>query len=120
MSKYLLDTHVAIWMIGGNTKRLREFQDIILDKRNLLFVSLASYLEISIKVSIGKLKTVDNVQSAIEDSDVQWLNIQLEHIDQVRKLPPIHNDPFDRLIVAQAKIEGMKILTRDPKMVQYL
>jgi PIN domain nuclease of toxin-antitoxin system len=120
MNKYLLDTHVAIWMIEGNIKGLGEFKDIILDKRNLLFVSLASYWEIVIKSSIGKLKIVDNLKSAIEDSDVNWLDITFEHIDHVRKLPLIHHDPFDRLIVAQSKVEDIKLLTRDSKMTQYL
>ena len=56
----------------------------------------------------------------VEESGISWINIELEHIDEARKLSLIHNDPFDRLIVAQAKLEGMKILTRDPKMIECL
>ena len=74
----------------------------------------------SIKASTGKLNIPHNMINKVEESGISWLNIQLEHIDETRKLSPIHNDPFDRLIVAQAKLEGMKILTRDPKMIECL
>lgn len=120
MSKYLLDTCIIIWILEDDQKNLSKFMEILTDSKNTFFVSLASYWEMAIKNSIGKLNIPDNMISKVEESGIKWLNIQLEHLDQVRKLPPIHNDPFDRLIVAQAQLEGMKILTRDPKVSQYL
>ena len=94
--------------------------DVLTDSENTFFISLASYWEMSIKASTGKLNIPDNMINKVEESGISWLNIELERIDEARKLSPIHNDPFDRLIVAQAKLEGMKILTRDPKMTQCL
>lgn len=119
MTKYLLDTCIIIWILEDDQKNLSKFMEILTDSKNTFFVSLASYWEMAIQNSIGKLNIPDNMISKVEESGIQWLNIQLEHLDQVRKLPPIHNDPFDRLIVAQAQLEGMKILTRDPRLSIY-
>ena len=120
MNKYLLDTHIVLWILKNDEKNLKNFMTILTDSRNTFFVSLASYWEMMIKSSIGKLEIPENIPEKVRESGVQWLNMKFEHLNQIKKLPPIHSDPFDRLIVAQAEIEGMKILTRDVKVLQYL
>lgn len=120
MKKYLLDTHIVIWILENNEQRLGDFIKILTDTNNSFFVSMASYWEMVVKSSINKLIIPDNMTIKVKESGMVWLDITLDHIDRVRKLPFIHNDPFDRLIVAQSKVENMKLLSRDLKVLQYL
>lgn len=120
MRKYLLDTHVVIWILENDEKQLGNFIDILTDSSNSFFVSIVSYWEIVIKNSIKKLTIPQNMVAKVKESGMVWLNINFEHIDHVKNLPLIHHDPFDRLLVAQSKVEDMKLLTRDTKVIQYL
>lgn len=120
MRKYLLDTHIIIWILENDEKELNNFMKVLTDSRNSFFVSIASYWEMIIKSSIGKLKIPHDMISKVRESGIGWLNIELEHLNHIQNLPQIHTDPFDRLIVAQAEIEKMKILTTDHKVLQYL
>jgi PIN domain nuclease of toxin-antitoxin system len=117
--RYILDTCVLLWALEGNDSKLRSFGEIILDNRNVIFVSVASYWEIVIKESIGRIKVDHNISEAIIESGFAWLGIKTDHIDYIRNLPLIHNDPFDRLLIAQSKTENMKLLTVDSKILEY-
>lgn len=81
---------------------------------------MASYWEIAIKRSLGRITIKGNLRESIEESGFMWLNIGTNHIDYLETLPLIHHDPFDRLLIAQAKSETIEILTTDEKILQYL
>ena len=120
--RYLLDTHTAIWALGDKAK-LSEAAKGIIDNTSLpLCVSIASAWEIAIKVSIGKLNFIGGSAFFLEKmqkNGIEVLKIEGSHINQVESLPFIHRDPFDRLIVATAKVEEMTIITADDNIPKY-
>ena len=119
---YLLDTHVFLSIVWGSTLS-QTVRDIYLDPDNSVFLSAASYWEISIKISIGKLRVTDNWQTRFDNeiaaSRIQWLPISKTHCRRVTVLPWHHNDPFDRMLVAQALDEDMILLTSDANIRKY-
>lgn len=117
--KYLLDTCVLLWALEDNRKKLGAFASIISNPKNLIFVSIASYWEIVIKQALGRIILDGDLPSAIEGSGFLWLDIKTLHIDHLRKLPLIHHDPFDRLLISQSTVEKLKLLTTDTKVMQY-
>jgi PIN domain nuclease of toxin-antitoxin system len=120
MNKYLLDTCVLLWVLRGNIEKLNEFTRIIENDKNIIFVSIASYWEIMIKKSIGRIEIHDDLAIATEESGFIWLDIKLRHIDYIEKLPNLHKDPFDRLLISQAKVDNLKFLTDDEKLKGYM
>jgi PIN domain nuclease of toxin-antitoxin system len=93
---------------------------IILDPANQSFVSLASVWEISINVGLGKLDPLpDEPDVLISDSELLPLNIKIEHANLAGRLPLLHRDPFDRMLVAQAQIEDLIIITNDGDVPKY-
>lgn len=123
--KLLLDTHTLIWYVTGDPQLSQRSETLIEDATNEVFMSPASYWEIAIKVSIGKLTLHQPYEDFIDLCENQYgfliLPIAPRHTAAVSRLafPPNHKDPFDRLIVAQAKIEGMSILSIDSKLDAY-
>lgn len=115
----LLDTCIVIWALEDNKTKLGKFVKIIEDPENEIVISVVSYLEIVIKVSLGKLKIPDNWIDLIEETGFDWLYLEPKHIQKLENLPLIHNDPFDRLLISQAQAEQMKLLTADEKILQY-
>ena len=120
--KLLLDTHAFLRLIG-NQKLSQQASDAFLDRSNQLFLSAASYWEICIKRSIGKLVLAEDWEQSVERemqiNDIRWLAIERSHCQAIIELPWIHRDPFDRLLIAQAREEGMDILTADEHFRQY-
>lgn len=120
--KLLLDTHAFLRLIG-NQKLSQRASDAFLDPGNQLFLSAASYWEICIKRSIGKLVLAEDWQQSVERemqiNDIRWLAIERSHCQAIIELPWIHRDPFDRLLIAQAREEGMALLTADEYVSQY-
>lgn len=121
--KILIDTNVFLWSLGGIrvTKKLKAFlQD---RKKNEFYVSHVSAWEISIKYGIGKLSLPQAPDTFFPDrlrrSQFFGLPIDLEHVLDVYGLPPIHKDPFGRLLIAQARRESMTVLTADPELSKY-
>lgn len=104
--KILLDTHVAIWLALNDEKANRSWVSLVEDKRNEIFVSVASLWEIAIKCSIQKLKLPVSFEAFVEDyilgRDIQVLWISPNHLTEILNLPHHHRDLFDRLIIAQA------------------
>ena len=118
---FLLDTHTLIWTILEDDKITDSTKEILISSDNL-FVSIASLWEIAIKQSIGKLDIIYSIERIADESvknEIKILDIKPRHLDAIRTLPPIHNDPFDRLIIAQAMTEGMKIITKDGMIPKY-
>ena len=118
----LLDSHAVIWFFDNDPRLSKPAIEAISNLDNTIYVSIASVWEVGIKYSTGKLtlnKGIDGFIEAISDNDFNLLEVSSEHIKEVAKLPFIHRDPFDRMLIAQAKIEGMTILTVDENIVKY-
>ncbi len=121
--KLLLDTHTFLWFIGGNSKLSIIARELIEDRNNESFLSIVSLWEMAIKISIGKL-SIDGVfeefiPEQMELNGIQTLPIIFPHLAQVAKLPFHHRDPFDRLLIVQAKIEKMRLISRDRAFASY-
>lgn len=120
--KLLLDTHVFLWAVG-NKQLSKAAASAFLDPENTLHLSAASYWEISIKLSLGKLDLMPSWQvrfdQEIAANQIQWLEITKQHCWQVSVLPFLHGDPFDRLLIAQAQIEGMTLMSADSQIQRY-
>lgn len=116
----LLDTHVLLWWLDDPTTLLSEqASTAIEDPDNQIIVSIVSAWEIAIKKTLGKLESPDNLREVIADAEFELMPIDYEHAWQVKDLPPHHRDPFDRLLVSQATIENLTLVTRDPKLKVY-
>lgn len=114
----LLDTHVLLWAVNDDS-RLSDRHREVIDRRQGLVVSVASIWEIAIKRSMKRLATNGDVLQAIHRSAVRLLPITEQHALQVEHLPFHHRDPFDRMLIAQAQIEGLTLLTADKKFASY-
>lgn len=121
--KYLLDTHVFLWWITDNPKLPRAVREIIEDQSNLLYFSTASIWEIMIKADLNKLQLPGNPREFIKEqlalNTIRIINITMDHAFGIYGLAEIHKDPFDRLLVAQAKVENLGIITADDFIRKY-
>lgn len=115
--KYLLDTHALIWFFSGNSKLSKKVQLLMENEEYTKLISLASVWEMAIKQSKEKLTLTLPLEKYIEDKlilkDYDILPINLKHLTTITYLPFHHNDPFDRLLIAQAMTENIPILSRD-------
>lgn len=110
--RLLLDTHILLKVLADSKRVERETKSLI--ERADAYVSVASIWEISIKAALGRLKVKPaDVLRSLEPSGFSLLSIQGEHAARVYDLGPFHQDPFDRLLVAQAQLESMTLLTYD-------
>jgi len=120
--KFLLDTHLLLW-IAGDTKRLSaKARKLITEPTSELFFSAASLWEIAIKRGLGRDDfKVDArlLRRGLLDNGYREIPIGSEHVVAIDSLPPIHKDPFDRMLIAQAMVEGITLLTSDAVVAQY-
>lgn len=117
--RLLLDTNVILWVLS-NDKRIATIKNLLLDDDNEVFLSTASWWEIAIKIGIGKLDAnLAELKQASIESGFNELPVLGVHTEMLSKLPLLHQDPFDRLIVAQAMAEPMQLLTGDKLLEQY-
>ena len=117
--KVLLDTHVLLWVLAGSP-RIAPVKNLLCDTSTDVFVSVASLWEMAIKIGLGKLEAdIREVRQGIVESGFRELPVLGEHTEQLRHLPPLHRDPFDRLLVAQAISEPMRLLTVDAALQPY-
>jgi len=121
--KALLDTHTFLWWITDKPKLSPLAREIITDADNELFLSAASGWEMVIKARLGKLQLPDNADSFISEqlalNAIVSLPVQMSHALHVYALPNHHRDPFDRMLMAQAQMERLPILTADPQIGRY-
>lgn len=117
--RYLLDTHIFVWWLNNDKRLKSSTKEKIQDDTNQIFVSTASALEMSIKRSRGKLRLKTTVKRSFEISGFEVLDINLDHAVQLEKLPFYHKDPFDRILISQAKVEKLILITDDPKIKKY-
>jgi PIN domain nuclease of toxin-antitoxin system len=120
--KLLLDTHVLLWAAGEPSRLPPRARDLIADPANELIFSAASLWEIVIKRGLGRADfRVDPglLRRGLLDNRYDELPVTGEHVVATDSLPPLHEDPFDRILVAQAIVEGMVLLTVDPVVGRY-
>ena len=116
--RLLLDTHALLWWLAdrGLTDHAR---DVIADPGNLVMVSAASAWEISIKQALGKVSAPDDLEQQVEESGFTPLPISIAHGLAAGRLPRHHDDPFDRMLIAQAVGESLTIVTHDKRFSSY-
>ena len=120
--KLLLDTHVLLWAAGAPTRLSASARRLLNDSDNDLLFSPASLWEIAIKSSLGRADFRADarlLRRALLDNGYEELPILSAHVVEVGSLPDIHKDPFDRLLVAQATVEGITLLTADATLAEY-
>jgi PIN domain nuclease of toxin-antitoxin system len=115
----LLDTHVLLWWLDDNPTLSKKAKAAIADGKNLVFVSAAVIWEIRIKQALGKLDIPPDFRQVLNLQPFEKLDITVDHAHVVGDLPAYHRDPFDRMLVAQAKIEGMTLVSRDVHLKKY-
>jgi PIN domain nuclease of toxin-antitoxin system len=117
--KLLLDTHAALWWLGGDEQFGETAARRLTDETNQVLLSAVVVWEVAIKRSLGKLEAPDDFAPTLLGAGAQALTISLDHAAGVERLPWHHRDPFDRLLVAQASIEGAVIVSQDEKLRPY-
>lgn len=118
----LLDTHALIWFLEGDDSLSSAAKERIENPENTNFVSVATFWEIAIKVSLNKLTmqmALHDFKQTIWENGLEVLPISIEHALFVSQLPFHHRDPFDRILIAQATIDNMAIISRDEAMQFY-
>lgn len=116
---YLLDTHALLWWLTEPQKLSEKAQEIIRNRTNLIYVSSASIWEMAIKKSIGKLTLPHNLLATVTAEFFKFLPILPEEALGVADLPSLHADPFDRLLIIQAKLHDLVLITNDTKITEY-
>jgi PIN domain nuclease of toxin-antitoxin system len=121
--KYLLDTATFLWLVAGSPELSPAARDAIADPENEVFLSAVSAWEIAIKHALGRLPlprpAEKFVPSERERAGVSSLPLDEESTLHVHRLPAIHRDPFDRMLVCQAIVHGLLLLTPDPQIARY-
>ncbi len=115
----LLDTHVLLWWLDDYPTLSRKAKAAIADGKNLVFISAVVIWEIRIKQALGKLAIPQNFQKVLNAQPFEMLDITVEHAHEIGDLPAHHRDPFDRMLVAQAKVEHLTLVTRDIRLKKY-
>lgn len=119
MTGYLLDTRVFLTVLDDISGLSTPLKAIFDDKEAVFYVSSASFFEIAVKKALKKVKIPDNLTEIAEASGLRVLPIQPDHALRTVRLPYHHTDPYDRLLIAQAKIEGLTLATRDAIFAKY-
>ncbi|PLX83015.1 MAG: PIN domain nuclease [Desulfuromonas sp.] len=119
MKRILLDTHVLLWWLADNPRLGSEARNLIGAAANSVYVSAATTWEIAIKQGIGKVTAPDDLDSIVDLEGFEKLPISLYHGQQAGRLPLLHRDPFDGMLVAQAKAEGLTVMTANRHIAIY-
>ena len=118
----LLDTHVALWAITDSSKLSQKARELIASPKTTVWVSAANVWEIAIKHSLGRGDMPVSGRDALryfQESGYRFLPVEAEHAVAVEELPAHHQDPFDRILIAQALVEPMRLMTHDPLVARY-
>ena len=119
MKTYLIDTHILLWWLSNDKKLTKKVKDLIANPENDILVSSVSIWEIVIKKSLNKLNVPDNLKEIVDTSDMKFLSMTVYHALYLENLPPIHSDPFDRLLIAQCIVEDLIFVTADKIIPKY-
>lgn len=115
----LLDTHVFLWWLVDDPRLGEAARTAIADPETIAFVSAATAWEIAVKRALGKLGAPGSIAAWIDDGGFQQLPITVGHAIRSAELEPLHRDPFDRLLVAQAERDGLTIVSGDERLAAY-
>jgi len=118
VTAYLADTHIALW-VWDAPERIPQVHLPVLASGATVYLSIAALWEMTIKAGIGKLTIPDRLAQTFESDGFTLLEISVRHVEATKELPHIHGDPFDRLMIAQAKVEELTIITVDQKFAAY-
>lgn len=119
---FLIDTHILLWYLAGSKNLSPAIRTEIDNPKNDIFISVASFWELAIKISLGKMNaevSLSQIEQDINSREFRTLNISLSHLHALATLPPVHGDPFDRMIIAQAMVEKLTILSADRHFKDY-
>ena len=119
MARLLVDSHVLLWHVLDDSRLGPEPTAAIEGADAEVFVSTASLWEIAIKAALGKLDVPDDLPARVEQIGFHLLPVTADHAWRVRQLPLHHRDPFDRLLIAQAQVEGLSVVTADSSFDAY-
>ena len=119
MRNILIDTHVLLWWLADDKALGQQAKSLLADPHNNIFVSSASSWEIAIKKKKGGLEVPENIATIVEEEGFLPLSITLSHGEMAGSLKKIHKDPFDRMLIAQTKSEGLELLTVDGIIPNY-
>lgn len=120
--KGLLDTHTFIWWDSDPTQLSAAALTFLQDPSSVILLSVASVWEMIIKIQLRKMTLnlpLRTILSQQQSNGIQILSVTLEHVLAVESLPPVHKDPFDRLLIAQANVEGAELVSADAIMAHY-
>ncbi|RWA70558.1 type II toxin-antitoxin system VapC family toxin [Mesorhizobium sp.] len=116
--KYLVDTHILLWVLNADSRLSDNHRDIFLAGEEVI-VSAISVAEIAIKKSLGKVSLTGNIVEILQSNGIPILGVNELHAARLEHLPLHHRDPFDRLLIAQAQIEGLTMITADRHFSAY-
>lgn len=118
MTGLLLDTHVMLWWLVDEPLA-SDAAEAIADPEQRVVLSVASAWEVAIKQGRGRLEIAEDYLDVLRQQEIELLGITPQHTRVVRDLPDHHRDPFDRMLVAQARVEGLTLVTRDRRLADY-
>ena len=122
MMRYLLDTHVVLWVATNASMLSTKARDVLSDRDNEFFISIASAWEVAIKLGTNKLQLTGGLPEfyrIVSENGLIILPIERKYIEQIPDLPDYHKDPFDRMIIATAIAEDMTLITVDENIHMY-
>jgi PIN domain nuclease of toxin-antitoxin system len=120
--RFLIDTHVLVWYLDGNSKLPVKVREELNNPENTIVISIASIWELAIKLGLKKINiknTLPEIEDYIAERDFTMLNISFRHLTALAELLQYHSDPFDRLLIAQAIAEDMTIISADKQFKDY-
>ncbi len=117
--RFLVDTHIFIWWINGDRRLASSLKRILKDPSNQIYVSIVSALEMAVKKRTGKLKLKTNLKECFQKSRFEMLDLSLVHVLALDRLPLYHKDPFDRILISQAQVENLILVSVDQKIKKY-
>jgi PIN domain nuclease of toxin-antitoxin system len=115
----LLDTHVLLWWLADAEGLSPEAREAVADSANVVYASAVSAWEIVVKRALGKLEIPDDWPAALAAEPFLHLPVSWEHALEVGRLPDLHRDPFDRLLIAQSRVEDLVLVTHDQAILEY-
>jgi PIN domain nuclease of toxin-antitoxin system len=118
-NSYLLDTQVFMWAMEKNKRLSQSVRDVITDPDNTIYISVVTPWEMMIKRGVNKLEVPYDIKTGIKRTGFSLLSVQIDHALAIEKLPLIHKDPFDRMLIAQAKVENLNLITADRNIWKY-
>lgn len=117
--KLLLDSHVVLWWLATPEKISKDAYTAIADQNNEAYISVATIWELGIKHKLGRLELPYPFLEILQKEDIRTLSIEARHALAIIDLPLIHQDPFDRMLIAQAKCDDLLLVTQDKMITQY-